>query len=253
MDDIKDIKKGDAFIRFIDAQHLRTDPFGNNRAAERLYGRVERISTALYLLTRHIAQSEPIRERIRSESVGLLSRVLDLRDEMRTLESSSILDFQSAVRHLISLVRILTAGGFVSLQNTEVVVEALDELSAFVSSSQRSSFSEGVSLTLQDIMGDTGPLAKITPVKDKISVKDREVIKDNQGLSMNKGSETTKVRSDGIVAILGQNGALGIKEICARLPDYSEKMIQRELAALVKNGRVTKNGFKRWSTYALAK
>jgi DNA-binding HxlR family transcriptional regulator len=40
-------------------------------------------------------------------------------------------------------------------------------------------------------------------------------------------------------------------EYAYNLPEFSEKMIQRELAALVQEGVVMKQGEKRWSRYSL--
>ena len=247
MDDIRDTK-GDGFSRFIDAQHVRTDPFGKNRAAERLYRRVERICAALYLLTRHIPESEPLRLEIRSGSIVLLEKVLTLRDDMRSADSDAVISFESSIRRLISLVRILTAAGRISFQNADTVIGALDELTGFVVSSQRSNMSERVSFEREEIVGDTSPL------RDRQSIKDirdsRKIIKDTLNTS-DTAAVSANSRSLGIVTVLRGMGALGIKEISARLPDYSEKMIQRELASLVKNGQVKKEGFKRWSRYAL--
>ena len=49
--------------------------------------------------------------------------------------------------------------------------------------------------------------------------------------------------------ILRLGGTLGIKDISANLPQYSEKMIQRELADLVLANKINKTGEKRWSRY----
>ena len=252
MDDIRDNKRGDDFSRFVDAQNVRTDPFGRNRAAERLYRRAERISAALYLLTRHIPESEPLRSQVRSESLSLFEKILHLREEMRAEESEALVAFESSVRRLISFVRILTAAGFLSFQNAEIIIGALDELGTFVASAQRSSLSEGILLSREDILGDVGPLTGRQSVKD---IKDRRGIKDSASVTTTSESSIPRLssaaRAQGILAILQAGEGLGIKEISARLPDYSEKMIQRELALLVKTGRVKKDGFKRWSKYAL--
>ena len=58
-------------------------------------------------------------------------------------------------------------------------------------------------------------------------------------------------RSDRIMDMLKVGGMLGIKDISTNLPQYSEKMIQRELAELVTSGRVRKLGAKRWSRYEI--
>ncbi|MDR3570827.1 MAG: hypothetical protein P4L81_01345 [Candidatus Pacebacteria bacterium] len=248
MDDIKDNQKGDSFSRFIDSQHVKTDPFGKNRAAERLYRRVERLVAALYLLTRHIPETEPLKLEIRSRGIALLEKVLDLKDEMRAAESDALGSFETAVRGLISLVRILTAAGRISFQNADTVIGALDELVGFINSSQRSPLSEVFSFTREDIMGDMSPLYDRNVLKDIRDTK--KVVRDNTDTDSTR-TEPTGSRAQGIVSVLRGAGELGIKDISARLPDYSEKMIQRELAALVKSGQVKKDGFKRWSKYSL--
>ena len=56
-------------------------------------------------------------------------------------------------------------------------------------------------------------------------------------------------RSQAILEVLRVHGELGIRDVASNLPEYSEKMIQRELAELVSHGRVKKTGLKRWSRY----
>ena len=256
MDDIKDIKKQDDFSKFVDAQEVRTDPFGKNRAAERLYRRTERICAALYLLTRHLSADEPIRQKVRSECVTLFPKVLDLKDEMRAAESNALFSFQSTIRHLISLVRVLSAGGYVSFPNADAVIAALDELGAFVSSSQRTILSEGLALTRDEIVGDTGPLQgqySAKDIRDRRYIKDKIALKDSHELTVRSETNgTLAIRAQAILVILRGSNNLGIKDICSRLPDYSEKMIQRELVELIRTGQVIKSGSKRWSTYSLA-
>jgi hypothetical protein len=254
MDEIKDIQKNDDLGRFINAQNVRTDPFGKNRAAERLYRRVERICAAIHLLTRHIPIGEPIREQIRLGAILLFAQVLDLKDEMRAMESNAIANFESSVRKQISFVRILTAAGFISFQNADAVIAALDELGTFVSASQRTNLSEGIVFTREEFMGDTSPLGDkyfIKDIRDRRYLKDNTVIKDNTNGSGFSKTTAITARAQSIVSILQVGGELGIRDICSRLPDYSEKMIQRELAVLTKEGRIKKEGFKRWSRYSL--
>mgnify|MGYP001611693170 FL=1 len=60
-------------------------------------------------------------------------------------------------------------------------------------------------------------------------------------------------RAEHILGVLGSKEKLGIKDIVSHLPEYSEKMIQRELKGLVALGRIKKTGSKRWSMYTLAR
>ncbi len=46
-----------------------------------------------------------------------------------------------------------------------------------------------------------------------------------------------------------ENKAVSIKEICAVVPDCSEKTVQRELNALIGEGLIKREGERRWSVY----
>jgi DNA-binding transcriptional ArsR family regulator len=59
-------------------------------------------------------------------------------------------------------------------------------------------------------------------------------------------------RRDAILSILGSKGPSYIKDISTLVRDVSEKTIQRELGALVQEGKVTRTGERRWTTYAIA-
>lgn len=250
MDDIKDVAKKDNLSRFLDSTTIRTDAFGHNVSGDRAYRRAERIAAAIHLITNHISPDEPVRAEARSTVIDLLSLVLQLRDEMRGHESQGIRNVGGLVRKLISFVRILSVSGRVSLQNADVLISALDELGVFLGSSQRTGLSESVPLSREDFaLGTTH-----VPVSDTAKKKRVPRVKDRAAQS---GTVPEKVppmhgRAEEIIGVLGSHGQLGIKDIAANLPEYSEKMIQRELKSLVEGGRVKKMGAKRWSTYALA-
>lgn len=252
MDDIKDVAKKDHISRFLDSTTIRTDAFGQNVSGDRAYRRAERIAAAIHLLTNHISGDEPVRAAARSAAIGLLSSILKLRDEMRGSESQSLKNAEGLIRKLISLIRILAVSGRVSMQNADVLVAALDELGVFLTTSQRTEFSESASLNKEDFalgtthisaaISDTKKKKRTPPVKDKLQQSD----------TVSNREARTRGRAEEIIGVLGSHGQLGIKDISANLPEYSEKMIQRELKILVARGRVKKIGAKRWSMYALA-
>jgi len=247
MDEIKDIQQRDPLSTFLDNSAVRTKPFGRNTAGERAYQRAEKIAAAVHLLTRHIPEKEPVRSALRSNVLDLLGCVLALRDELRVPSSSAFNRTLATIRTCISGVRILCVGGFVSEQNAAAVVDALDELGHFLSVSQRSLFSESVVLTKEQLLvtvSDTQ--GRIKDIRDAVIVKDK---RERHGPSVKTDSNG---RSDSILQVLKSHGEMGIKDITVNLPEYSEKMIQRELLSLIVLGRVKKTGAKRWSRYSLA-
>lgn len=253
MDDVKDIKK-DQVTRFLGNKTLRVQAFGSNVSAERAYRRAERVSAGIYLVTNHIADHEPSKRRARRMSLDLLAVMLELVDGLRNPEAPATRKTHRCIRELISIMRLLAISGHVSQQNSEMIIEALDDLANFLLVSQRTTLSEDVALKKDDFL-DEGYQATAHRVSDKkpqrtssVSVKDRS---GGMRPSVQNGNSIGQ-RSGQIAAVLRNQGQLGIKDIMANLPEYSEKMIQRELKALVDRGQVRKLGSKRWSRYALA-
>lgn len=257
MEDIKDIQRTDNISRFLDSYSVRTNPFGENRAAERAYRRAERMVAALYLLTNHIPVSEGAKGDLRSHANGLLAQVLTLKDDMRSPQSIAVQQVTATIRHLISLVRVLTISGYVSISNAETMVAALDDLGNFLVSSQRSILAENITIHRDEFI-DTREATRtrvVQAIKDTRGVSvitDTQIVKDVGDASVITNSSSMSVRVQNILDILRSGGSLGIKDIAANLPEYSEKMIQRELLELVKHGKVKKMGLKRWSRYSIA-
>src|SRR3989344_2402825 len=255
MDDIKDVSKRDRLPGFLLSRTLRTQPLGSNVSADRAYRRAERLAAAIHLITNHVSADEPARRFSRRTVFGLLSSILLLRDDMRSPESGAFKEAQALIRKLISSIRILAVAGHVSLQNADVLVEALDELGNLLLSSQRTTLSESVVFGKEEFLEVGYPPSSLKRISDTAATgQPRPSIKDRlRGKNkMSDRGDRTKGRAEGIVGVLGAQGRLGIKDIAASLPEYSEKMIQRQLRSLVALGRIKKVGSKRWSTYTLA-
>ncbi|OGG49946.1 hypothetical protein A2763_00295 [Candidatus Kaiserbacteria bacterium RIFCSPHIGHO2_01_FULL_54_36] len=251
MDEQKDIQTPNVLSRFFDKHSIRTNPFGANRSADRAYRRTERIVAALYLVTNHIPTSEPLRVAVREGALRLAKNMLLLRDEMRSIDSECIVASRASIRHLISLTRMLAVSGLLSMQNTDIVVHGLDELGNFLVSSQNSILSESTPLTEESLL-DVGGEASVKDIKDTRVLRDGRAPKDKPLLSDKViVRDTSNVREQYILATLRGKGELGIRDIASNLPEYGEKMVQRELAALVAGGRVKKTGLKRWSRYSI--
>ncbi len=247
MDGKQDIQKSNPLVRFFDKQAVRTNPFGANQSADRAYRRAERLVAALYLVTNHIRPDESIRISVRAEALRMLENILSLRNEMRT-DSQNVIACRASIRHQISLVRTLAVAGFLSMQNTNIMIEGLDELGGFLNTSQNSPLSDTFSLSQESLLDiREGHVKDSIPLKDRAAIKDTAKTSDNA--SLKKG---INVREESIIAVLRAGGELGIRDIAANLPEYSEKMIQRHLVSLVGAGRVKKTGLKRWSRYSVA-
>jgi hypothetical protein len=250
MDNQKDIQKVNLLSHIL-GRPIRTSPFGENRAAERVYRRAERIAAACYLVTNHLSEQEPARTALRSEANDLLAEILRIRDGMRAPEAPQVSRVLEKIRAMISISRLLASAGFISLQNLDVLAEALDELGSFVTSSQRSSLAERVTLSREELL-DTS-VTEVVKDKSYTAVRDTQRIKDTRTVSYHTGDrkKTAEVRVRNILEIIKSGGELGIKEIAANLPEIGEKTLQRELSELVLKGQLRRIGLKRWSKYTL--
>src|SRR3989344_2340881 len=250
MDENKDAQRTNDLSKTLDTSSIRTNPFGRNVSGDRAYRRAERLVAAIHILTGHVPENEPARLEARRLSVKLLSDLLDLRDEMRAPASLPLHTAQA-------LIRILSLAGYLSLQNTNAVTEALDELGNFLVLSQRTGLSESVSFSKDELLdirdGSVEHASRTSGGRSPQEfVKDTGLIKDTSRTSDKTSSGTGfDTRSQAVIEVLKSQGELGIKDISSNLPEYSEKMVQRELARLIGQGRVKKSGFKRWSRYAL--
>lgn len=248
---IKDVSN---VLEILDSQQIQTNPFGANISGDNSYRRAERISAALHLVTNHVPENEPLRITMRESALRLLGRILELRSGFRGVASEKGQSALVEIRSIISQVRLLAVAGYVSGQNARSIVEAIDELGNLIVISQRSTLAEQVSLSREDLLPRAQSIYRTSIgrsiSKEKQTPKDNKEIKDNKGTSNNSDRESD--RSGRILDILRVGGELGIKDISMNLPQYSEKMIQRELADLVEAKTVVKVGEKRWSRYRIS-
>lgn len=251
---VKDSDDISAILNILDISILRTNPFGANVSADSSYKRAERICAALHLVTNHVPEGEPLRVSIRQSGLDLLRCILEMRMGFRGPVSEKGQEVQVVLRRLISYVRLLAVSGYISAQNASALSDALDDLGNLIVISHKSGLAEQVTLSREDLT----PPAISTPEPQPRPLKPRTPAPRTQANKVSPSpqsgvqkSATDTTRSERIMDILKVGGVLGIKDISLNLPQYSEKMIQRELAELVDVGRVQKSGEKRWSRYQI--
>lgn len=249
MDSPKDIQRTQDTLKFLDYQTLKSNAFGDNRLVDRIYRRAERIASASILLTNHLDSAEPLKYSIRASSIELLTNIVSVRDEIRSPNSHDTHVLRLAIRKFISLMRLLAISGHASYQNCEIVIEALDELLIFIVSARKSNLSESASINRSDLLE-----GGVQQISNLIARSDDTVAASNTVADITPEVGTKSLildaRAQSILEVLRSQGELAIKGIALNLPEYSEKMIQRELVDLVSLGRVKKTGLKRWSRYS---
>jgi hypothetical protein len=246
IDQIKDTKDISNILYILDSHPIKTNPFGANLTGDNSYRRAERLSAALHLITNHVPNDEPLRVTIREGGLALLSLILEMRSGFRAQGSEKGQAALAAIRQLVSHVRLLAVSGYLSPSNASAVSEALDELGSLIVASQRSALSEQLTISRDDLVPPAREQAVFS--RNERTESPRTYTRRTQSAPTTESSSTS-TRAEQIMDILKLGGTLGIKDISANLPQYSEKMVQRELAALTDSGRVKKMGAKRWSKY----
>jgi len=257
------------------------NPFGSNKVTDIAYQKVERLALATYLVTNLIPEEESVKENIRISVQQLLDDVLALHKRMNMNGRSATNECITTTRKIISLLDIGYASGYISQMNIEVLKNAYGAFVSFLKTTKSDKGREEIILdesffdqTLQTnskriVRENTSNGQKVilsdTSVKDTITDKQRKVLKDktlsdtkqniNKSYKRTQSLRTQKRSTSRRIAILDivkKSGPIHIKEIVTEMPDCSEKSIQRELAQLVKDFVLQKEGIKRWTTYSVA-
>lgn len=97
-------------------------------------------------------------------------------------------------------------------------------------------------------LGEEGSVPSVSR-RSPISIPRRT--RGNEERPSKRTPENRPSRRDTIKDILAEKGQVTIKDIADKMPEYSEKTIQRELISMIGEGVVAKEGERRWSRYSL--
>ena len=189
--------------------------------------KIQKIASALYLITSFFDDKEPLKWRIRTLSTDLIS--------------NSIKDKPSISIEISSLFSMAKTAGLVSETNYNIVINELTRLVEEAEKPLDLSFLKELAITEKALP----PPQKIDYIKDNII--DKPVLKTFGAVSVKKNS-----RQSIIITILKRKREIMIKDVSPLINGCSEKTIQRELSAMVASGVLRKIGEKRWSRYSLA-
>lgn len=203
-------------------KHLETI---NTKEKQKDMSKGQKIVAAVYLVTKHLSDREPLKTELRDRSVKFVCSSGEAcrlyLEQLETLLGGAVL------------------AGLISEKNTSIIVY---EAKLFYQNSN--SFEEEV---LVGVFGqkDNLPIKKdILRSVDTMSFKTYKkdfVVQTNNNLKVD--------RKDKILSFINDRKSAVIKDITTLFPDVSEKTIQRELNTLIETGKITKRGDKRWSIY----
>jgi len=238
----------------------------------------EKLASAVYMVTDFLSDSEPLKWKLRSRSIDLLTDIAKLLKDTERLRGTGLDQIMATANELGSLLSVAYVGGAVSKMNFEILKQEYEVLAKqiFETNSARSlsqfllpgldsgersligssvrrfetdnNFSPARTLnpaTFEKKVGSGGPVNTIGQKDNK-----KDISNDLYGLNSKDGKKS--IRKEQIISWLKDKSWTSIAEIAKSLPDCGPKTVQRELSELVSLGVLKKQGERRWSRYMLA-
>lgn len=245
--------------------------------------KAEKITTAIYMVTDFIPNNDPLKNRIREISLSMIS---DTRKMSYSLTGDLYFQLSRVIAsawEIVSVMEVAVVVGFISDMNYQILKNALID---FISDLRNRQRIEGFSKIhdMKFIQGTAGDIrlksdffrvtdSDMERVKEEVLKPEAEdtfkdssyrtfykgqtedtkmsFIKNDQKELINKAKSNPKLneRKDKIYALVKEKKDISITDIVSFFKEYSQKTIQRDLVALVEEGRIKKVGDKRWSRY----
>lgn len=219
-----------------------------------LIKKLERIGSAVHIVTSVLSEGEPLRIALREECLLNVKNAI-----LREPGKSAFTSIEVSILHSVSLLDMAKGSMIISAMNADVLKKEFLELlpviqNIYSNERERLSFDEGeLNAILEGDLKDQSFSSRNKNIKDTPDVLyKRHNIKDKSntktiGHSVNPDSLREKM----ILDILKNSGEVGIKDITSFMKGVSSKTIQRDLGNLVFKGVLKKSGERRWSRYSI--
>lgn len=257
----------------------QTDSFGfknvtSNGNYDHAQKKTNKLITALYMVTDCMEVDDPIKSKLRSLGVELMSDTYALSLLSPTEKQTQVIRSLARIHEVISLIEIGKTIGFISEMNTAILKREFLALSEEWKSFQKIDSHFSFTLDEQLLSVPEAPAGSDAMIKDSTvsTFKRTESLMSfipkssnpdtgtrfkktlPNGLSLaEKNNRTQKILDmikDRKDLPAGEAG-VSIKDISTHFNDCSEKTIQRELNVLVAKGTIKRLGAKRWSKYQI--
>lgn len=229
---------------------------------DELSSHAQKIATAVYLVTGLMDTNDPLRDRLRSKVLDVMSFISSYSNMHDTKTRVSSDDVIECVREVMSLTEVGVLAGIISDMNGSILIRELKALSESFNAYTKMSdiqnsalgtlFSEGISQQFQTVVykGHSVDVLNKAPKKTHHVVRKQNVFEKKTRTKTESG---TGERKDKILSVVREKGNVMIKDISKHIPNCSEKTIQRDLIDLVSQGLLDKRGERRWTTYFVHK
>lgn len=235
------------FDSFVLEKEIFSSVFEKDIRRVYLYKKSERLAKAIHLVGPAFKHAHALRGRLERISMEIVDASV-----LPPLEARDALS-----RELLALSSILSIGrtaGYLSAMNADLISREAHLLLSELASYEEPKLSFEDTPSLATLSKSAAPKRVVPPkqISDK-GVTSRaahppegQVHKGQSGEVKDKNG-----RRASILSVLKAKGPSYIKDISTIVREVSEKTIQRELQALVLEGKVRKEGERRWTTYML--
>lgn len=215
-----------------------------------IFKKTEKIVCAVFYILEQVDKGHKERPKSALEAVAMdaLERALTTLSRQWYAATHELIELSGALSSLASHVRVARAAGLVGADAADLLTLELDAVVRGIR--PYLSFERGVASDLTAFgLGEQAAERTSSTTRSAPKSPRTETVATSTGTTQ-KGqrSERQKVIKD----ILASQGQATIKDISDRMPEYSEKTVQRELVSMVSLGEVVKEGERRWSRYRLA-
>lgn len=213
---------------------LKTSLFKGRAGLYYCYQKSEKIAMALA----HISRANDLVDNAVFDDLLLKASQLPgmiLRYGTKSLPQAKVM---AEVFDLMTLTRFSVAEILITEQNGLIICDEYEKIIHRLMEEGMVSFLSFEDFTVPEIVpSETQPFS----MSDKKGHNKRQTTS-----TLSKGQD---VRTQAILKIVNENMKVSIKDISKTVRDCSEKTIQRELAGLMRQGLVRKEGERRWSVY----
>lgn len=202
----------------------------------------QKIVAAVYLVTNHMSDTDPLKETLRRAAIALLS-------------SGSLQHEKGEL--LQDLLAAAALAGVISEKNASIIsyeTKKLYEVEGMRSEIRPEFFDTAETSFDQKryAFKKTSTVLLNQPKKQSMSFSDHvSVLNNKMNNDLNNKTANRTERGDAIMSFMTHKKSATVKDISTLFPGVSEKTVQRELGALVAQGKLSKRGDKRWSVYLL--
>ncbi len=253
-------------------QQAQNEFYHKHLAVSVIAKKTEKITTAIYMVTDFIHESEPLRNQLRTLALALVSGTRKIGARSTEPHYALADEVVRTIDEISVFVSLASTIGLVSPMNGKILTTELEKVKAEIDrhyggkSVLFATHPGYANILLTPAMFEVVPAEKLLENFDKGQIdskghsiaentpapKPAQASPKNESFSKKTDIGIKIARRNDVLDVVRNKGRVSVKDITSILKDTGEKTIQRELLGLVKEGVLVKEGEKRWSMYRIA-